>query len=128
MYDLYETIIILHSGGVSLPSSTNIEIAPHHQVTMDVTSQNFWQTFPAVVRSLARADFVVLDLEMTGIISKEAKAAKLSVEDVYERARKAAQTHQIIQFGLTCVYYVDETDGKLMNTFSVGKCILTEIV
>lgn len=79
---------------------------------MDVTSQNFWQTFPAVIRDLARADFAAFDLEMTGIISKDARLAKLSINDVYDRARKVAMTHQVIQFGLTCIQYVEETDGK----------------
>jgi hypothetical protein len=82
---------------------------------MDVTSQNFWQTFPAVVRDLARADFAAIDLEMTGIISKDARLAKLSMNDVYDRARKVAMTHQVIQFGLTCTQYVKETDGKLTH-------------
>jgi hypothetical protein len=80
---------------------------------MDLTSQNFWQTVPAVVRDLARADFAAIDLEMTGIILKDARLAKLSINDVYDRAKKVAMTHQVIQFGLTCFQYVEETDCKL---------------
>lgn len=82
---------------------------------MDVNKSNFWVTFPEVLAAVARAEFVAVDLEMTGLISKEPKLAKPSTEDVYERAKKAAQTHQIIQVGLTCVTYVNETDGELTD-------------
>ena len=80
---------------------------------MEVTSQNFWETLPAVLGAMASASHVSIDLEMTGIYSKNtAINGKTPLNTIYEKAKEAAERFQIVQFGLTCISYDKRSKGK----------------
>jgi len=79
---------------------------------MDITRHNFWPNLLDVLEAIADAEFISVDLEMTGIVPKSAKIASPTADDIYAQAREAARTFQIPQIGLTCLEYHEESNGN----------------
>jgi len=82
---------------------------------MEVDQTHLRKEILDILRNIANADYVVLDLEMSGITSRQAgehrNSGKPNLQEQYEEVKDAAETFQIIQLGLTCVE-ADEDKGK----------------
>lgn len=80
---------------------------------MEITSENFWGSLLEVLEAIAAATYVSIDLEMTGIRTRNFKSSAKDVIDIiYEQAKAAAEHFQIVQFGLTCISHSRSTKGK----------------
>lgn len=92
---------------------------------MDITKENFHANLGNIFLLISRADYIAIDLEMTGISAKPSTSERpKTIEDVYENARKAAETFQVVQLGLTFVCHApgDTTRGEEpeYKTFTVS--------
>ncbi|MCJ1398292.1 hypothetical protein MMC11_001489 [Xylographa trunciseda] len=91
---------------------------------MDVDRRSFHWQLPRMLRALADAHFVAIDLELSGIQSKtihrpkavdngsvESRSfgSKQTLQERYEEAKEAAERYQILQVGLTIVTEDAET-------------------
>jgi len=86
---------------------------------MEITSKNFWETLPVVLGNMALASHVSIDLKMTGIYSKNTTINwKTPLNTIYEKAKEAAERFQIVQFGLTCIFYDKQSTGKSSRVYS----------
>lgn len=86
-----------------------------YSAAMDINQNNFWSTLPVVLKAIAEATFVAVDLEMTGIKSKQITSLSVSsssMEQVYHQAKNSAEAFQIIQIGLTCIHYNEPASSK----------------
>jgi hypothetical protein len=87
-------------------------------ITMDINRHNFWASFPVVLDALATAEYVSLDLEMTGVFLETSQhrnghpSTNWTKEDVYQRSKAIAEHFNIVQFGLTCLKYSIQQKGK----------------
>lgn len=87
---------------------------------MEINQDHFRQQLLPVLRSIAKATFVSFDLEMSGISTRPKFSAgdrshdvgKPSLQKQYDDMRNAAETFQVLQFGITCVEE-DRDKGKL---------------
>ena len=79
---------------------------------MDVNAQTFHDQLPPLIAAIADAHFVAFDLEFSGIpghqINKPRSRGnkswgKPSLQQRYEETKKAAETYQVLQLGITCV-------------------------
>ncbi|MCJ1436352.1 hypothetical protein MMC27_005731 [Xylographa pallens] len=85
---------------------------------MDVDRRSFHWQLPRMLRALADAHFVAIDLELSGIQSKtihrpkavdngsnegRSTGGKQTLQERYEEAKEAAERYQILQVGLTIV-------------------------
>ena len=79
---------------------------------MDVEWSNFRAQLPSVLRAISQSRFVALDLELSGIPSRQPKkprdpsrdeGGKQTLQERYEETKDAAERFQILQLGLTCV-------------------------
>ncbi|CAK7199078.1 hypothetical protein SEUCBS139899_001746 [Sporothrix eucalyptigena] len=83
---------------------------------MSVPLSRFWAALVQIQTSIATSHFVAIDLEMTGIEPRdEPRLQRLTKEQLYARAKKAAETFNVLQLGLTCIEYDSNTpdDGKM---------------
>lgn len=80
---------------------------------MSVSQVFFWQKLVALLPEIADADYVAVDFEMTGIDARRpSPLQRPTMDQLYECAKKAAETFNVLQFGLTCIAYEAST-----NTF-----------
>ena len=81
---------------------------------MDINVNNFHSRLPSLLRAVSDAHFVAMDLELSGIpghqINKPRAAGddtkrggKATLQERYEDTKKAAETYQVLQLGITCV-------------------------
>ncbi|MCJ1389378.1 hypothetical protein MMC18_002235 [Xylographa bjoerkii] len=85
---------------------------------MDVDRRSFHWQLPRMLRALADAHFVAIDLELSGIQSKtihrpkavengstesRSTGSKQTLQERYDEAKEAAERYQILQVGLTIV-------------------------
>jgi poly(A)-specific ribonuclease len=88
---------------------------------MDVDLIHFWPQLLPILRTISKASFVTIDLEMSGISTRERDRSsarssdKPSLQQQYEETKEGAETYQVLQIGITCV----EEDRK-RGTFSAG--------
>ena len=81
---------------------------------MDVSQDCFLRALLAILKHLLGADFVSLDLEMSGITIRakgsdgERRAGKPSHQEAYDEMRQAAEKYQVLQIGITCVEAIIE--------------------
>lgn len=80
---------------------------------MDVNYSSFKGELLPVLRNVANADFVSIDLEMSGIGIHFNRGSKPSTQEVYEGVKNAAETYQVLQVGITCVEK-DVENGKFI--------------
>lgn len=79
---------------------------------MDIKDENFWEMLPIILPAIAHASYVAIDLEMTGIKSRNPMGAqRTTMDQTYADAKDVAESFQIVQFGLTCVSR-DEAEGR----------------
>jgi hypothetical protein len=85
---------------------------------MHVDAQSFWKKLPVLLESIADADFVSMDFEMSGVrLNRATQAphtATLSLQEAYVQAKWICSTFNIVQAGLTCTRRVAADEpGKL---------------
>ncbi|PGH15448.1 hypothetical protein AJ79_02425 [Helicocarpus griseus UAMH5409] len=76
---------------------------------MDVTRLSFSQHLPRLLNDLAESSFVALDLEFSGIVTRQPGSSpanglsggKQTLQARYEEAKDAAEAYQVLQIGLT---------------------------
>ncbi|KAJ6446444.1 CAF1 family ribonuclease domain-containing protein [Purpureocillium lavendulum] len=77
---------------------------------MDVTADNFWQLLPSMLEAIAAADYVAIDLEMTGVVVRDsASRGKMSLEQAYNRVRNAASTFSAVELGVTTMRFMNSS-------------------
>ena len=84
---------------------------------MDVDQIAFPWQLPLILKAVANAHFVALDLELSGIHSKPLHRNKVdhghkqSLQERYEETKEAAERYQVLQVGLTVVREDRERGG-----------------
>ncbi|KLU83948.1 hypothetical protein MAPG_02997 [Magnaporthiopsis poae ATCC 64411] len=76
-----------------------------------VDADNFWVLLPEVLEHIAAAEYIGLDLEMTGIRLKDGisgRQEKLNIDEYYAAGVEAATAFQILEVGITCLRYRPE--------------------
>jgi poly(A)-specific ribonuclease len=82
---------------------------------MDIDRFNFRHTLPVVLEAISLSDYVAFDLVMTGVTSHSSnKTPAYTQATAYRLAFEAATTFQILQIGLTCLFY-DHKQNDLYN-------------
>lgn len=86
---------------------------------MDVTKQNFQARFPFLLTAIANAHFTTIDVELSGIPGRRTHnkwkdlrglSGLPTLQARYRDIKKAVETYQILQIGITCVG-VDQING-----------------
>lgn len=87
---------------------------------MDITRSNFWANLPSIIRAISYSHSIAIDLEMTGIATKD-KPDRINptLIQVYEDAKQAALAFAILQIGLTCIFWDDEKEAYTTQTFNI---------
>ncbi len=79
---------------------------------MDINIHNIHSRLPSLLRAVSNAHFIAIDLELSGIPShqinkpravKDYASGKATLQERYEETKKAAETYQVLQLGITCV-------------------------
>lgn len=86
---------------------------------MEVDQAHFRRQLLPILKHIANAKFVSFDLEMSGISTRPKYSAgdrshdvgKPTLQQQYDEMRSAAETFQVLQFGITCVEE-DREKGK----------------
>lgn len=76
-----------------------------------VDADNFWELLPEVLERIAAAEYIGLDLEMTGVRLKEGisgRQEKVNIDQYYAAGVEAATAFQILEVGITCLRYGSE--------------------
>ncbi|KAK1510439.1 uncharacterized protein CCOS01_15270 [Colletotrichum costaricense] len=96
---------------------------------MEVSSENFWRQLPNILLSIAKSDFVAIDLEMTGITDKSSAdhSENPTNQQIYESAKKIASKFNVFEMGMTCIQ--SQSDGSYKTetySFTVSPYLHTE--
>lgn len=95
--------------------ASDTKTTPLRQVNiMEVDQACYRKQLLSILKHIANASFVSFDLEMSGIYKKShnnTSTQKLSLQQLYEETRTAAETFQVLQVGITCVEE-DREKGK----------------
>lgn len=67
-----------------------------------VTSQTWAHHFPLILQDISECAFVALDFEFSGIPTYQG-SRRQTLQERYTEVKRAAQTYQILQVGLTIV-------------------------
>jgi hypothetical protein len=110
------TAILLHPSTLT----TTIKLQLHHDAIMEVDHEHFRKELLPILRSIANADFITIDLEMSGISirpkfssgDRSHNVGKPTLEQQYQELKSAAEAFQVLQIGITCVE-VDREKGEL---------------
>lgn len=90
---------------------------------MDIDRTNFWQNLPNIFRAISEAQYVAVDLEMSGIFVDKFRdtttPAKPTLQQEYDDARKASKLYSILQFGFTCIRWDPEREFYVTKTFNL---------
>jgi poly(A)-specific ribonuclease len=78
---------------------------------MEVEATNFWPCLLPLLKDIANAEFISIDVEMSGISTRNRNSPndrsqeprKPSLQEQYLETKAAAELYQVLQFGLTCV-------------------------
>jgi poly(A)-specific ribonuclease len=93
---------------------------------MEVTDVNFHFLLPTILKSIAEAAFVAIDIEMSGISTRLSAGTdrqhdhgKPTLQKQYEDSKLAAEKYQILQLGITCVEE-DRKNGRILLCLLCG--------
>jgi poly(A)-specific ribonuclease len=78
---------------------------------MDVDKTSFYPLLLDILTDISTAKFVTIDLELSGIPTKDPSAGKPNLQQRYLETKEAAERYQILQIGITCVEE-DASSGK----------------
>lgn len=90
---------------------------------MDIDQAHFPRQLLSILKHISTATFVTFDLEMSGINTRQRygnsdrslDAGKPTLQQQYSDMKSAAETFQVVQFGLTCVQEDRERGKKLLS-------------
>lgn len=71
---------------------------------MEVTNENFFKEFPTILKHIANASFVAINVVMSGcdrVIFND--AAKSSLQHYYDLIKEDADKYHMLQLGLTLI-------------------------
>ena len=85
---------------------------------MDISRIQFPSELVKIIQLIANSHFVALDLEFSGIAGRRRDRKKLTLQEVYEDTKTAAEQYQILQVGITVVHE-DLAAGKTRRRFTV---------
>ncbi|KAH7348346.1 ribonuclease H-like domain-containing protein [Rhexocercosporidium sp. MPI-PUGE-AT-0058] len=93
---------------------------------MEVDQAHFRRQLLPILKNIANATFVTFDLEMSGISTRPKYSAgdrshdvgKPTLQQQYDDMRSAAETFQVLQFGITCVEEDREKDFYLARPYN----------
>lgn len=83
---------------------------------MDIQKSQFSQELVKIIEHVADSHFVAFDLEFSGVAGRRkspqgSKREKLTLQEMYDDVKEAAEKYQILQVGLTVVKE-DKNAGK----------------
>ncbi|XGW07447.1 hypothetical protein V3C99_010544 [Haemonchus contortus] len=84
---------------------------------IEICRTNFDQIWPYLLVSLKQADFIAVDLELSGLGSREASWAK-NVGDRYTALKEAAKTRGVLSLGLAFFKKTGQKESKRQLKFS----------
>lgn len=71
---------------------------------MDITSDRFASEALKIIAEISESHFVAVDCEFSGITGRRpAGTGKLTLQELYEDTKAAAEQYQVLQVGLTIV-------------------------
>ena len=75
---------------------------------MDIQKSHFTQELVRIIEHVADSHFVAFDLEFSGVAGRRkalpgGKRDKLTLQEMYDDVKEAAEKYQILQVGLTVV-------------------------
>lgn len=99
--------------------------------TMDIDRFNFWEKLPNILKVISEAEYVAVDLEMSGIQVDKPHTGpvvtKPTLQGTYDDARSAAMLYTILQFGFTCISWDLDKKSYVTKTFNIplypGVCL-----
>lgn len=90
---------------------------------MEIDRFNFWEKLPNILKTISEAQYVAIDLEMSGIQVDQFRGmpvpAKPTLQDAYDDAMMAAEMYTILQFGFTCISWERERKSYVTRTFNI---------
>lgn len=90
---------------------------------MDIDQKHFYPRLLGVLRSMADASYIAIDLEMSGISMRDANTlrppGRPNLEAQYADTKAAAERYTILQLGLTCII----PDHKRSKESSLTTCM-----
>lgn len=90
---------------------------------MDINRINFLANLLNILKVISKAEFVAVDLEMSGIqVDKPSTTPvviKPTLQGAYEEARSAAMLYTILQFGFTCISWDPNKKSYVTETFNI---------
>jgi poly(A)-specific ribonuclease len=92
---------------------------------MDINKYNFYPQILDILTAISRAHFVAVDLELSGVPSKDSlssKAGKQTLQERYLETKEAAERYQILQIGLTCVEQDVENNKYILRPYNFDLC------
>jgi poly(A)-specific ribonuclease len=92
---------------------------------MDINKYNFYPQILDILTAISRAHFVAVDLELSGVPSKDSlstKAGKQTLQQRYLETKEAAERYQILQIGLTCVEQDVEGNKYILRPYNFDLC------
>jgi poly(A)-specific ribonuclease len=97
---------------------------------MEVNATTFRHDLLDILVSIAEADFVSFDLELSGIPSRQQRrspnAGRHTLEERYLEAREGANKHQILQVGFTCARFDYIENRYILKPYNVNLSPLLE--
>ncbi|KAL2716039.1 pre-piRNA 3'-exonuclease trimmer-like isoform X1 [Vespula squamosa] len=87
---------------------------------LEITRHNFEKLFPLIKSSLEETDIIAIDSEFSGLESDDVPKTSLfdTVEERYEKLRRTSEKFIIIQFGITCIEQVPNSNKYNAKTFN----------
>lgn len=77
-----------------------------------VPASRFWKELTTILPEIADSEYVAVDFEMTGIEPRRApKIDRPTIHQIYERAKQATETFNVVQFGITCIRFDPVVNG-----------------
>ncbi|KAH6664872.1 ribonuclease H-like domain-containing protein [Halenospora varia] len=105
---------------------------------MDIDQAHFPRQLLSILKHISTATFVTFDLEMSGINTRQRygnsdrslDAGKPTLQQQYSDMKSAAETFQVVQFGLTCVqedqYYLARPYNFNLSPLSIDRDVKLE--
>lgn len=85
---------------------------------MDVDKTSFYPLLTDILTDISTAHFVTIDLELSGIPTKDPSAGKPTLQQRYLETKEAAERYQILQIGLTCVEQDVENNRYVLKPYN----------
>lgn len=90
---------------------------------MEIDRFNFWEKLPTILKTISEAQYVAVDLEMSGIQVDKVRLMpapiKPTLQEAYDDAKLAAKTYTILQFGFTCINWDPGQMSYVLKTFNL---------